>query len=100
MSLYSHHPRLTGAELSRAQLTVMAGAIVLSILVNILLILGQHQSCKRTIGQFPTITGKAATKDLLLVESQRTIKLSGRERECCIYASVQQIAISTTHSTM
>ena len=35
-------PRLTGAELSRAQLTVMAGAIVLSILVNILLILGQN----------------------------------------------------------
>ena len=35
-------PRLTGEELSRAQLTVMAGAIVLSILVNILLILGQN----------------------------------------------------------
>ena len=73
MSLYSHHPRLTGAELSRAQLTVMAGAIVLSILVNILLILGQNQSCKRTIGQFPTITGKAATKDLLLFESAYTM---------------------------
>ena len=58
MSLYSHHPRLTGAELSRAQLTVMAGAIVLSILVNILLILGQHQSCKRTIGQFPQSQGR------------------------------------------